>query len=154
MRDGAMVANAGHFDVEVNVGELAELAVARSDPRGFVSRFELPDGRAITLLAKGRVVNLAAGAGHPAAVMDLSFAAQALAAEYLLAHGGSLEPRVHAVPEEIDAEARAAEARLAGDRDRRAQRGAAGLSGVLAAGDVTPTRQAEEEGEGGSSPSQ
>jgi len=104
MRDGAIVANAGHFDVEVNVAELAELAVARSDPRPFVARYQLPDGRAITLLAEGRVVNLAAGEGNPAAVMDLVFAAQALAAEYLLAHGGSLEPRVLAVPEEIDAE--------------------------------------------------
>jgi len=104
MKDGAILANAGHFDVEISRGDLA--AAAR-DGRGreilpLVERYELPDGRALHLLAGGRVVNLAAAAGHPAAVMDVSFALQALAAE-ALARGG-FSPGVHAVPEAIERE--------------------------------------------------
>lgn len=105
MRDGAILANAGHFDVEIN---LPELRAASAEPprevRPQVLEHVLEDGRRLHLLAHGRVVNLAAAEGHPAAVMDLAFAGQALAAEYLVRHAGELEPRVLAVPAELERE--------------------------------------------------
>jgi adenosylhomocysteinase len=104
MKDGAIVSNAGHFDVELNLPELDALATSRSTVRPGVEQYELPGGRRINVLAEGRVVNLAAAEGHPAAVMDMSFANQALAVEHLVRHGAELEPRVHVVPEVIDAE--------------------------------------------------
>jgi adenosylhomocysteinase len=100
MRDGAVLANAGHFDVEIDKVALNDLAVLRSIARPNVEQYVMPDGRKINLLAEGRLVNLAAGDGHPAEVMDMSFALQALALEHVVAH--ELEPRVYAVPEEID----------------------------------------------------
>ena len=103
MKDGAVLANAGHFDVEVSLGDLAALAEPeRVLP--LVERYTLADGRRLNLLASGQVVNLAAGEGHPAAVMDMSFATQALAAEHLVRHAGELEPRVLDVPVGIDEE--------------------------------------------------
>jgi adenosylhomocysteinase len=104
MRDGAIVANAGHFDVEIDIPALDKLARARREVRPNAEEFELADGRRIVLLAEGRLVNLGAAEGHPAAVMDMSFADQALAAEWLVAHADDLDVRVHAVPLEIDAE--------------------------------------------------
>jgi adenosylhomocysteinase len=104
MKDGAMLANAGHFDVEIAVDELAALAVNRSAVLPLVEQFELASGRRLNLLAQGRVVNLAAAEGHPAAVMDMSFANQALSVEHLARHGASLERRVLPVPPEIDRE--------------------------------------------------
>lgn len=105
MRDGAILANAGHFDVEINLPELREAAVeAPREVRPQVLEHVLEDGRRVHLLAHGRVVNLAAAEGHPAAVMDLAFAGQALAAEYLVHHAGTLEPRVLAVPGELERE--------------------------------------------------
>ncbi|HEY0635887.1 MAG TPA: adenosylhomocysteinase [Gammaproteobacteria bacterium] len=104
MKDGCVLANAGHFNVEINIEALAELAVARRRPRAHVEEFELADGRTLRLLAEGRLVNLAAAEGHPAAVMDMSFANQALVVEWLARHGKSLPAAVHAVPEAIDAE--------------------------------------------------
>jgi adenosylhomocysteinase len=104
MKDGAVLANAGHFDVEISRADLAAAAV--SPPREvlpLVDEYDLGDRR-LNLLAKGRVVNLAAAAGHPAAVMDLSFAGQALAVEHLVRAAGSLAPGVHPVPVEIDRE--------------------------------------------------
>ncbi len=104
MKDGAVLANAGHFDVEIDLGELG--AAAHGDPEEvlpLVRQYDL-GGRRLNLLAGGRVVNLAAGEGHPAAVMDMSFATQALAVEHLVRHGAELEPRVLDVPGEIDAE--------------------------------------------------
>ncbi len=103
MKGGAIVCNSGHFNVELNIPALAEMAV--SEPRRvrpFVQEYTLPDGRRIHILAEGRLVNLAAAEGHPSAVMDMSFANQALSAEYMLAHADDLEQRVYAVPEEID----------------------------------------------------
>ncbi len=103
MKDGAIVANAGHFNVEINLPALAEMAV--EEPRRvrpFVDQYTLPDGRRINVLAEGRLVNLSAAEGHPSAVMDMSFANQALSAEYMLAHADELEKRVYAVPQEID----------------------------------------------------
>lgn len=104
MRDGAIICNAGHFDVECDLPALRELAVERRQVRPHVEQHVLADGRRINLLAEGRVVNLAAAEGNPAAVMDMSFANQALAAEHLVKAAGALAPQVHGVPREIDDE--------------------------------------------------
>lgn len=104
MKDGAIVANAGHFNVEINIPALERMAVGRRTLRDFVEEFTLADGRRIYLLADGRLVNLAAAEGHPAAVMDMSFANQALAIEYLVKEGSSLSPQVYPVPKAIDEE--------------------------------------------------
>src|SRR3954471_16054915 len=104
MRDGAILANAGHFDVEISKPDLESLTTERREVRPLVAQHVLADGRRLHLLADGRVVNLAAGEGHPSAVMDVDFAAQALSIEHLVAHGAELEPRVHVVPETIDRE--------------------------------------------------
>jgi adenosylhomocysteinase len=103
MKDGAMLANAGHFDVEIAVHELAALADVRRQVLPLVEQFEVGTRR-LNLLAQGRVVNLAAAEGHPAAVMDMSFANQALCVEHLARHGAALSPRVLPVPPEIDRE--------------------------------------------------
>jgi adenosylhomocysteinase len=106
MRDGAILANAGHFDVEIDVRALADLAVAvRHDVRPHVDAYELTDGRTLLLLAEGRVVNLVAAEGHPPEVMDLAFGLEALALAWLATNTGKLEPGVHEVPADIDAEA-------------------------------------------------
>ncbi len=105
MRDGAIIANSGHFNVEINIPALEDMAVG--PPRRIrpsVDEYALPDGRRIYLLAEGRLVNLAAAEGHPSAVMDMSFANQALCAEYILRHADELEQIVYPVPEEIDRE--------------------------------------------------
>jgi adenosylhomocysteinase len=104
MRDGAIVANAGHFDVEVSKPDLNALSVERSEVRPLVVQHVMADGRRIHLLADGRVVNLAAGEGHPGAVMDVDFAGEALCLEHLVRSGDSLAPGVHRVPERIDRE--------------------------------------------------
>ncbi|MBK5230779.1 MAG: adenosylhomocysteinase, partial [Thermoleophilia bacterium] len=104
MQDGVIICNAGHFDVEINKGDLDAITVERSEVRPFVERCTTSDGRRIHLLADGRLVNLVAAEGHPAAVMDMSFANQALVAEHLVKHGPSLDNRVYVVPDEIDAE--------------------------------------------------
>ncbi len=104
MKDGAIVANSGHFNVEINIPALEEMAVEKRRVRPFVDEYRLADGRAIYLLGEGRLVNLAAAEGHPASVMDMSFANQALSAEYLVKHGRELEKKVYAVPEDIDRE--------------------------------------------------
>ena len=105
MKDGCVLSNAGHFNVEINIPALAELAVAPPRRvRPSVDEYVMADGRHIHLLAEGRLVNLAAAEGHPSAVMDMSFANQALSAEYMLAHASELEHTVYTVPEEIDQE--------------------------------------------------
>ncbi|MEA2459324.1 MAG: adenosylhomocysteinase, partial [Thermoleophilaceae bacterium] len=104
MRDGAIVANAGHFDVEISKPDLDELTEERHEVRPLVAQHVMQDGRRIHLLADGRVVNLAAGEGHPGAVMDVDFAGEALCLEHLVRSGDSLEPGVHGVPERIDRE--------------------------------------------------
>ncbi len=104
MKDGAILANSGHFNVEINIPALQELAVAVRHPRPFVEQFVLADGRRISLLGEGRLINLAAAEGHPSAVMDMSFANQALCAEYMVQHAGQLERTVYPVPETIDRE--------------------------------------------------
>jgi adenosylhomocysteinase len=105
MKDGALLANAGHFDVEIDLDELDAVGAGGSrEVRPLVRQYELGDGRRLNLLAEGRVVNLAAAEGHPAAVMDVSFALQALCVEELVRHGGELSPAVHPVPAAIDHE--------------------------------------------------
>jgi adenosylhomocysteinase len=104
MKDGCVLANSGHFDVEINIPDLEALAVNKRQPRAFVDEYEFADGRRIRLLGEGRLVNLAAAEGHPAAVMDMSFANQALGARYMLENHDKLENQVYVVPEEIDRE--------------------------------------------------
>jgi adenosylhomocysteinase len=102
MKDGAILANSGHFNVEINITELEALSRGKRMIREFVDEYTLKDGRKIFLLGEGRLINLAAAEGHPASVMDMSFANQSLTAEYIKNHGSELEPRVYSVPEEID----------------------------------------------------
>jgi adenosylhomocysteinase len=102
MKDGAIVCNSGHFNVEINIPALEEMASHKRLVRPFVEQYELPDGRRINLLAEGRLVNLSAAEGHPASVMDMSFANQALSLEYLIQHADELSKTVHPVPQEID----------------------------------------------------
>jgi adenosylhomocysteinase len=102
MKDGALLANSGHFNVEINIPALREMATAVHEPRPFVEQFTLQDGRRISLLGEGRLINLAAAEGHPSAVMDMSFANQALCAEYIVQHAAELEQTVYPVPEQID----------------------------------------------------
>jgi adenosylhomocysteinase len=104
MKDGAVLANAGHFDVEIDLAGLASIAGEGREVLPLVEQYTLPDGRRLNLLARGRVVNLAAAEGHPAEVMDVSFALQALCVEYLVREGGSLAPGVQPVPDAIDRE--------------------------------------------------
>lgn len=104
MKDGALIGNSGHFNVEINIASLEEMAVEKNRVRPFVDAYELPDGRKINILGEGRLINLAAAEGHPASVMDMSFANQALGAEFFLKHRDSLENKVYDVPEEIDRE--------------------------------------------------
>ena len=104
MRDGAVMANAGHFDVEIDKAALEGLASGKRRIREFVDEYRLADGRRLHLLAEGRLVNLAAAEGHPAAVMDMSFANQALSVEWVVKNRGVLSPGVYPVPTEIDGE--------------------------------------------------
>ena len=104
MKDGALIANAGHFNVEIDLPALREQAVSTSRPRPFVEEFVLQNGRRLNLLADGRLINLVAAEGHPAAVMDMSFANQALSVEYAVKQAGMLENRVYVVPPELDVE--------------------------------------------------
>ncbi len=104
MKDGAVVANSGHFNVEIDIPTLESMAKTRREVRPFVEEFVIAGGKRIFLLGEGRLINLAAAEGHPASVMDMSFANQALSAEYMARHAESLEKRVYMVPREIDEE--------------------------------------------------
>jgi adenosylhomocysteinase len=104
MKDGAILANSGHFNVEINIPALESLAKSKKRIRSSVDEYTLGDGRRIYLLGEGRLINLAAAEGHPASVMDMSFANQALCLEYLTRMKGKLEPAVYSVPEKIDQE--------------------------------------------------
>jgi adenosylhomocysteinase len=104
MKDGAIVCNSGHFNVEIDIPALAKMAKTVRTVRPFVEEYMMRDGRAIHVLAEGRLVNLAAAEGHPSNVMDMSFANQALSAEYLVRQKESLERRVYPVPGPIDRE--------------------------------------------------
>jgi len=104
MKDGAIVANSGHFNVELDIGGLRRISKKVRSIRTFVDEFTLKNGRKIYLLGEGRLVNLAAAEGHPSSVMDMSFANQALSAEYMVRNGKKLKNRVYSVPEPIDRE--------------------------------------------------
>jgi len=102
MKDGAMVCNSGHFDIEIDLKSLAEKATEVKEVRNFTQEYRLKSGKSVIVLGEGRLINLAAAEGHPSAVMDMSFANQALAAEYLVQNKGKLEPGVYSIPTEID----------------------------------------------------
>jgi adenosylhomocysteinase len=104
MKDGAIVANSGHFDLELNLVALRELSGEPTDVRPFVQEYKLKTGNRVIVLGEGRLINLAAAEGHPASVMDMSFANQALSVEYLVKNKGKLEPGVHLLPAEVDQE--------------------------------------------------
>jgi adenosylhomocysteinase len=102
MKDGAVICNSGHFNVEIDIPALEKMSNGKRVARPFVDEYSTKDGRRIYLLGEGRLINLAAAEGHPAAVMDMSFANQALSAEYMLKHAAELKPQVYVVPEAID----------------------------------------------------
>ncbi len=102
MKDGAMVCNSGHFDIEIDLKALGEKATEIKEVRNFTQQYKLQSGKSIVVLGEGRLINLAAAEGHPSAVMDMSFANQALACEYLVTNKGKLEPGIHSIPEEVD----------------------------------------------------
>ncbi len=102
MKDGAIISNSGHFNVEIDIPALEKMSSGNRVARPFVEEYSMKDGRRIYLLGEGRLINLAAAEGHPAAVMDMSFANQALSAEYMLKHAAELKPQVYVVPEAID----------------------------------------------------
>ncbi|HHX08102.1 MAG TPA: adenosylhomocysteinase [Chloroflexi bacterium] len=104
MKDGALIGNSGHFNVEINIPALEKMAKGKRLVRPFVESYDLPDGRTLNILGEGRLINLAAAEGHPASVMDMSFANQALSAEFFLKNRDNLEKKVYNVPEEIDRE--------------------------------------------------
>jgi adenosylhomocysteinase len=105
MKDGAIVCNSGHFNDELDLESIARISRGKTEPREFVEQYELHDGRKVCILADGRLINLAAAEGHPAAVMDMSFSNQALVTEHLVKHHEELEQgRVYDVPVEIDEE--------------------------------------------------
>ena len=104
MKDGAMVCNSGHFDLEIDLASLGATATGVNDVRNFTQEYKLPSGKSIVVLGEGRLINLAAAEGHPSAVMDMSFANQALACEYLVKNKGIIEPGLHNIPEEVDQE--------------------------------------------------
>jgi adenosylhomocysteinase len=102
MKDGALLANAGHYDHEFDLASLKEMASSLREVRKNVTEYELPDGRRLHVLARGRLINIAAGDGHPVEIMDLTFAVQALAAHHLSKNTGTMRPGLHTIPAEID----------------------------------------------------
>jgi adenosylhomocysteinase len=104
MKDGAMVCNSGHFDIEIDLKALAGKATEVKQVRNFTQEYRLKNGKSVVVLGEGRLINLAAAEGHPSAVMDMSFANQALACEYLVTNKGKLEPGLHSIPVEVDKE--------------------------------------------------
>jgi adenosylhomocysteinase len=130
MKDGAILANSGHFDIELDLATLRADAVGRNEVRNNLEEFEMADGRRILVIAEGRLVNLGAAEGHPADVMDMSFANQAMAAEYLIKNQGKLEPKIYTLPKEIDAEVAAIKlAHLGGGLEKLTDEQVAYLSG-------------------------
>ena len=104
MKDGAMVCNSGHFDIEIDLKSLGATATGVKEVRNFTQEYKMPDGKSIIVLGEGRLVNLAAAEGHPSAVMDMSFANQALACEYLVKNKGKLAAGIHSIPTKVDQE--------------------------------------------------
>ncbi|HEY9705862.1 MAG TPA: adenosylhomocysteinase, partial [Allocoleopsis sp.] len=104
MKDGAIVCNSGHFDIEIDLKALGEKAKEIKQVRNFTQEYKLQNGKSVIVLGEGRLVNLAAAEGHPSAVMDMSFANQALGCEYLVKNKGKLAPGIHSIPVEVDKE--------------------------------------------------
>jgi len=104
MKNGAILANTGHFNVEIDVEALEKNSISKREIRPFVVEYTLTNGRKVYLLAEGRLVNLSVAEGHPSEVMDMSFSNQALASEYIIKNAGKLQPRVYRLPQEIDEE--------------------------------------------------
>jgi adenosylhomocysteinase len=104
MKSGAVICNSGHFNVEIDIPALEKLSSGKREVRPLVDEYLLKDGRRINLIGEGRLVNLASAEGHPASVMDMSFANQALSAEYLVKNAKNLKPQVYVVPEDLDKE--------------------------------------------------
>ncbi|PIG95374.1 adenosylhomocysteinase [Gloeocapsopsis sp. IPPAS B-1203] len=104
MKDGAIVCNSGHFDIEIDLKSLGATATEVKQVRNFTQEYRMPNGKSVVVLGEGRLINLAAAEGHPSAVMDMSFANQALACEYLVKNKGNLEPGIHSIPTEVDQE--------------------------------------------------
>jgi adenosylhomocysteinase len=104
MKDGAIISNSGHFNVEINIPALEAMSTNKKKVREFVDQYTLADGRRINLLGEGRLINLASAEGHPASVMDMSFANQALGAEYMVKHAKAMENKVYPIPVAIDRE--------------------------------------------------
>ncbi|NES82704.1 MAG: adenosylhomocysteinase [Moorea sp. SIO2B7] len=104
MKDGAMVCNSGHFDLEIDLKSLGATSTEVKEVRNFTQQYTMPNGKSIVVLGEGRLINLAAAEGHPSAVMDMSFANQALACEHLVKNKGTLEPGLHSIPEDVDQE--------------------------------------------------
>ncbi len=104
MKDGAMVSNSGHFDIEIDLKSLGAEATEVKEVRNFTQQYKMPNGKSVVVLGEGRLINLAAAEGHPSAVMDMSFANQALACEYLVQNKGKLEAGLHSIPQEVDQE--------------------------------------------------
>ena len=104
MKDGAIVCNSGHFDIEIDLQALKSMATEVKQVRNFTEEYKLQNGKSVVVLGEGRLINLAAAEGHPSAVMDMSFANQALACEYLVTHKGQLQPGLHSIPLEVDQE--------------------------------------------------
>jgi len=102
MKDGAIISNSGHFNVEIDIPALDKISSSKRTTRTFVDEYSLKDGRKINLLGDGRLINLAAAEGHPASVMDMSFADQALSVEYMVRNHKNLEKTVHKVPDDLD----------------------------------------------------
>jgi adenosylhomocysteinase len=102
MKDGAIVCNSGHFDIEIDLKTLKSMASEVKTVRPFTEEYRLTNGKSVVVLGEGRLVNLAAAEGHPSAVMDMSFANQALACEYLVKNKGQLQPGIHSIPKEVD----------------------------------------------------
>ncbi len=104
MKDGAMVSNSGHFDIEIDLKSLGAKATEVKEVRNFTQQYKMPNGKSVVVLGEGRLINLAAAEGHPSAVMDMSFANQALACEYLVQNKGKLKAGLHSIPQEVDRE--------------------------------------------------
>ena len=137
MKDGAILANTGHFNVEIEIPALRDMAVETKKAREFVEEFTLADGRRLYLIADGRLVNLSAAEGHPALVMDMSFANQALALEYAAQHASELDRKVYPVPAGDRPRDRPPQARDDGRRDRHAHGGAGALPRLVGRGDLS-----------------
>ncbi len=118
MKDGAVICNSGHFNVEIDIPALEKVSSAKKQARPFVDEYGQRDGRKIYLLGEGRLINLAAAEGHPASVMDMSFANQALSAEYMLKNHATLKKEVYSVPENIDKQHRQTETGIHGRANR------------------------------------